>query len=74
MAQAATPAIFSSRPRAKAGLDMQPGAQDEMVADVFGIDGHEWHSFLIEKKLPKSWSKKIKNDVMYGFKRNEKDE
>jgi len=38
------------------------------------FDGHEWHSFLIEKKLPKSWSKKVKNDVMYGFKRNEKDE
>lgn len=35
------------------------------------FDGQEWHAFLMEKKFPKSWSKKIKNDVMYGFKNSE---
>ena len=35
------------------------------------FDGEEWHAFLMEKKLPKSWSKKIKNDVVYGFKKEE---
>ena len=35
------------------------------------FDGEEWHAFLVEKKLPKSWRKNIKNDVMYGFKKVE---
>lgn len=34
-------------------------------------DGDEWHSFLVQKKLPKSWTKRIKSEKIYGVKLEE---
>lgn len=38
----------------------------EKTVEIF--DEEECHTFLLQKKLPKSWSKSIKKNTVYGFK------